>query len=275
MRVWTDVSGKFKVEAEYINLVNGNIILHKTNGCKISVPLSRMCQSDLKFLNINPPIASKDAEYTAKQSKTSALSNATYVPVQANPLKPLSIKLEETMLQTLANRQATTYQGFSWSEFLERAGLTSADASKYARLFVKKKIDKTMIENMKDANFLKNLGVDADGDYIRIARYASSFDKPGDVCSSFEQNVVFKQDPSSNVFKKQSWVVEPILHPQLAEQKSFTNPDPKNNTSFENDHRRNSRFSHHEVLRENNEEELLKRQKEQLIQQTLLLSTLR
>ena len=40
-RTWTDRSGSFKVEAEFIGLKDGKIHLHKLNGVKIAVPVSK------------------------------------------------------------------------------------------------------------------------------------------------------------------------------------------------------------------------------------------
>ena len=50
LRVWYDRSGSFKVEAQFIGLVDGKIHLHKRNGVKVAVPTSKMAMEDLKYV---------------------------------------------------------------------------------------------------------------------------------------------------------------------------------------------------------------------------------
>lgn len=50
LRIWTDRSGSFKVEAQFIKLINGKIHLHKQNGVKIAVPTSKIAVEDLEFV---------------------------------------------------------------------------------------------------------------------------------------------------------------------------------------------------------------------------------
>ncbi|KAF9360983.1 cytoskeletal protein binding protein [Mortierella sp. AD094] len=49
-RMWTDRSGKYKVEAEYLGFHDGKISLHKLNGVKIAVPVREMSQEDINFV---------------------------------------------------------------------------------------------------------------------------------------------------------------------------------------------------------------------------------
>lgn len=49
-RVWTDRTGTFKVEAEFLGFVDGKIHLHKLNGVKIAVPVERMSDRDLDYM---------------------------------------------------------------------------------------------------------------------------------------------------------------------------------------------------------------------------------
>lgn len=48
--MWTDRTGAFKVEAQFLSCANGKIRLFKTNGVKIDVPTEKMCQEDLKYI---------------------------------------------------------------------------------------------------------------------------------------------------------------------------------------------------------------------------------
>lgn len=48
--MWTDRSGKYKVEAEYLGFHDGKISLHKLNGVKIAVPVREMSQEDVAYV---------------------------------------------------------------------------------------------------------------------------------------------------------------------------------------------------------------------------------
>ncbi|CAG8660532.1 5522_t:CDS:2, partial [Acaulospora morrowiae] len=49
-RTWSDRTGAFKVEAQFLQYVDGKVHLHKLNGVKIAVPIERMSKSDLTYL---------------------------------------------------------------------------------------------------------------------------------------------------------------------------------------------------------------------------------
>jgi hypothetical protein len=49
-RWWTDSTGTFKVEAQFIGCSQDKIRLFKTNGVKIEVPMEKMCMDDLKYI---------------------------------------------------------------------------------------------------------------------------------------------------------------------------------------------------------------------------------
>ncbi|OAC97726.1 hypothetical protein MUCCIDRAFT_126133, partial [Mucor lusitanicus CBS 277.49] len=50
IRTWTDRSGSFKVEAQFIDFHNGKLRLHKLNGVKIDVPVEKMCAEDVRWV---------------------------------------------------------------------------------------------------------------------------------------------------------------------------------------------------------------------------------
>src|ERR1700743_1875726 len=50
VRTWTDRSGSFKVEAEFIGLRDEKIHLHKLNGVKIAVPVPKMSLEDIEYV---------------------------------------------------------------------------------------------------------------------------------------------------------------------------------------------------------------------------------
>ncbi|KAI8978550.1 hypothetical protein BDB01DRAFT_799172 [Pilobolus umbonatus] len=51
VRTWTDRSGTFKVDAQFIDLHNNKLRLHKLNGVKIDVPVEKMCPEDIVWVS--------------------------------------------------------------------------------------------------------------------------------------------------------------------------------------------------------------------------------
>lgn len=49
-RTWSDTTGKFKIEARYINHDSTNVMLQRTDGKKVQVPLARLSAPDQAFL---------------------------------------------------------------------------------------------------------------------------------------------------------------------------------------------------------------------------------
>ncbi|CCH47086.1 Actin cytoskeleton-regulatory complex protein [Wickerhamomyces ciferrii] len=50
IRTWEDASGTFKVDAEFLGVVEGKIHLHKTNGVKIAVAATKLSITDLEYV---------------------------------------------------------------------------------------------------------------------------------------------------------------------------------------------------------------------------------
>ncbi|MCA9219751.1 MAG: hypothetical protein KDA71_05450 [Planctomycetales bacterium] len=62
-REFTDASGKFRVEAEYVGMQDGLVLLKKTNGVTIGVPPQRLSAADQEFIRNagNAPMPAGDA----------------------------------------------------------------------------------------------------------------------------------------------------------------------------------------------------------------------
>jgi uncharacterized protein (TIGR03067 family) len=53
-RKWTDASGQFSVEAEFVEIKNGEVFLKKADGVVISVPVSKLSEADRSYLTLRP-----------------------------------------------------------------------------------------------------------------------------------------------------------------------------------------------------------------------------
>ena len=49
-RTWTDATGKFRTEAEYLGLDDGKVKLKKANGKVITVPLEKLSEADQEYV---------------------------------------------------------------------------------------------------------------------------------------------------------------------------------------------------------------------------------
>lgn len=99
VRMWTDRTGAFKVEAQFLTCANGKIRLFKTNGVKIDVPTRKMCVEDLHYIQ------------------------------QETGLKLVEDKSDNIPLGQLNNNR------FTWLDYFKRANLPHTACIQYARSF--------------------------------------------------------------------------------------------------------------------------------------------
>jgi hypothetical protein len=53
LRTWTDVTGRFKVEAELVKVENGQVTLRRANGDRTTLPLEKLSPADQEFVREN------------------------------------------------------------------------------------------------------------------------------------------------------------------------------------------------------------------------------
>ena len=64
VRLWTDDSGSFRVDAQLIEVLDGKVRLLKTNGRQSTVPLDRLSQADRDY--VDQFLAQQDGDYLLK-----------------------------------------------------------------------------------------------------------------------------------------------------------------------------------------------------------------
>jgi len=108
--MWTDRSGKYKVEAEYLGFHDGKISLHKLNGVKIAVPVREMSQEDINYVEkatgmkvtepgfdwydffIKASIATEDALRYSTVFRTEKMDQSILPELSRDVLKGLNVK---------------------------------------------------------------------------------------------------------------------------------------------------------------------------------------
>ncbi|CAG8560162.1 942_t:CDS:10 [Diversispora eburnea] len=144
-RTWTDRTGAFKSEAQFIKYEDGKVHLHKLNGVKISVPVERMCKADLLYLE----------EVTGEKFD----DRTDDIPLAA-------IAAAHRGKETLTNSRRADYD---WFDFFLKADVAHEDAFEYAQAFLLEKMDESSIPDL-NRKLMKGLGV-REGDIIRINKY--------------------------------------------------------------------------------------------------------
>jgi hypothetical protein len=148
IRTWTDRSGSFKVEAEFIALREEKIHLHKLNGIKIAVPVIKMALEDLEFVEREEGVS-------------------------LDEFKPLSdiVRKNSTRQRAphSAGAQVTKKSDYDWFDFFLQCGVDPQICERYAQAFTK---DQMGEENMPDINqpLLRTLGL-KEGDILRVMKF--------------------------------------------------------------------------------------------------------
>jgi actin cytoskeleton-regulatory complex protein SLA1 len=156
-RTWTDRSGSFKVEAQFIGLSDDKIHLHKSNGVKIAVPISKMAPEDLAYvekatgisLDEDTPLGDlkrkKRSENEAEKSRGSKPGASV-----AHPKPP----------------------EYDWFDFFLKAGVGPHQCERYAQNMKKDSMDESNLPDITP-EVLRTLGL-KEGDILRIMKHLDS-----------------------------------------------------------------------------------------------------
>ncbi|KAI1495466.1 hypothetical protein F5X99DRAFT_403453 [Biscogniauxia marginata] len=154
VRVWTDRSKSFSVEAQFLGLKDGKINLHKMNGVKIAVPLAKMAIEDIEYvertlgvsLDEEKPLADVKRAKSARNTSTREAPSAA-VGATVEPAKP----------------------DYDWFQFFLSCEVAVGLCERYAQAFAKDSMDESVLPDV-DATVLRNLGL-REGDIIKVMRH--------------------------------------------------------------------------------------------------------
>jgi len=161
IRTWTDRSGTFKVEAEFIGLRDNKIHLHKLNGVKIAVPVNKMAVEDLEYveratgasLDEDKPLSDIKRQATKKRQKE---KEAERVNGQAR---------SSTAGASVQKPKGVEYD---WFDFFLQCGVNPQICERYANAFSR---DQMGVEVLPEVNeqLLRTLGL-KEGDILRVMK---------------------------------------------------------------------------------------------------------
>ncbi|CAA9964470.1 cytoskeleton assembly control protein [Pyrenophora teres f. maculata] len=151
VRTWTDRSGSFKVEAEFILIKDGKIHLHKVNGVKIAVPVTKMSVEDLEYVERVTGESLDDDKPLSDLKRKSSMA-----PRAKDSRSPTGISLEKK-------------PEYDWFDFFLKCGVNPQICERYARAFSK---DEMTEENIPDItpSVLRTLGL-KEGDILRVMKH--------------------------------------------------------------------------------------------------------
>ncbi|OBZ82343.1 Actin cytoskeleton-regulatory complex protein sla1, partial [Choanephora cucurbitarum] len=140
VRTWTDRSGTFKVQAQFIDFHNGKLRLHKLNGVKIDVPVEKMCPDDIRWV-----------ETHTRQPNTSPDP-----PTPAMPPRP-------------AQTEKKVNERWDWFDWFMMVGIPMQASLQYASSFKAEKLDDSDIQSLTHKQ-MKTLGL-KETHVQRVQRY--------------------------------------------------------------------------------------------------------
>ena len=146
IRTWTDRTGSYKVEAQFLGYSDGEIQLHKLNGVKISVSMQKMSLSDVQYV-----------ERITGQSTSRAQGTAETRDISPPPPKP----------PPESEKPARRIE-FDWFSFFLESGVDYNVCQRYAIAFQRDQMDESILPDI-NAQTLRTLGV-REGDILRIMK---------------------------------------------------------------------------------------------------------
>ncbi|KAG5519651.1 hypothetical protein PMAC_001806 [Pneumocystis sp. 'macacae'] len=177
IKTWTDRTGAFKVDAQFLGVFDNKIHLHKLNGVKISVPLSKMSIEDVLYVE-NITESSKNKQNTDVNSVS---NNSKYCKAKS---KSASNKYESCSALESKNN-------YDWFDFFLSSGVKYNLCQTYATNFESDNLTESNLLDLTSEN-MRTLGIRED-DIIRITRYIREKYKFKDKPDIYESGLEMKK----------------------------------------------------------------------------------
>lgn len=151
VRIWNDRSKSFSVEAQFLALKDGKINLHKMNGVKIAVPVSKMSIEDLEYVERQTGISLDDEKPLSglRKSRSQVLTSSR------ESTSPTRAKFEK--------------KDNDWFQFFLDCEVSVNLCERYSQAFQRDSMDESVLPDI-DATVLRTLGI-REGDIIKIMRF--------------------------------------------------------------------------------------------------------
>ncbi|KAK3995392.1 actin cytoskeleton-regulatory complex protein sla1 [Cladorrhinum sp. PSN332] len=154
VRTWTDRSKSFTVEAQFLGVKDGKLNLHKMNGVRIAVPISKMSVQDLEYVERVTGISLDEDKPLSDLKKRATSSEGS-----RNPRS--SVKVGATVEPKKSS--------YDWFNFFLSCDVQPGLCERYSQAFDRDSMDESVLPDV-DATVLRNLGL-REGDIIKVMRY--------------------------------------------------------------------------------------------------------
>lgn len=157
VRTWTDHSGSFKVEAQFLAVAEGKIHLHKVNGVKIAVPVTKMSPEDLAYVekvtneSIEEHIPVADLIKMKRRSQSEQHKSRSGASI--DPRGPDQPKAPD----------------YDWFDFFLKAGVGPHQCERYSQAMVRDSMDESVLPDIS-TDTLRTLGL-KEGDALKVMKY--------------------------------------------------------------------------------------------------------
>lgn len=147
VRVWTDRSKSFSVEAQFLGMKDGKLNLHKVNGVKIAVPVAKMSVEDLEYVERVTGISLDEDKPLSEVRRSKSRASA-----------PVGATIEQTKKPE-----------YDWFQFFLSCDIQVGLCERYAQAFHRDNMDESVLPDV-DASVLRTLGL-REGDIIKVMRF--------------------------------------------------------------------------------------------------------
>ncbi|KAL7268049.1 cytoskeletal protein binding protein [Rhizina undulata] len=173
IRTWTDRTGSFKVEAQFLGYKDGKIHLHKTNGVKIAVPVSKMSNEDVQYVEKRAGISLEEYKPLADFIKDRQAERKKPQPPEMGITveRPANRASTASALSPALPSPITRQPGkddYDWFEFFLNCGVDVNLCQRYALNFQKDNMDESILPDIT-AEVLRTLGL-KEGDILRVVK---------------------------------------------------------------------------------------------------------
>ncbi|KAK6438449.1 cytoskeletal protein binding protein [Oleoguttula sp. CCFEE 5521] len=158
VRTWTDRSGTFKVEAEFIGLREGKIHLHKLNGVKIAVPVTKMAVEDLEYVEKATGISLDDDKPLSDIKRRST-----------QKAKDRDQRNGASSRTPAAGATVTDKDQEQWFDFFLQCGVNPQICERYASAFARDQMGQEVLPDVNE-QLLRTLGL-KEGDILRVMKF--------------------------------------------------------------------------------------------------------
>lgn len=168
VRQWTDRTGNFKVEAQFIGYKDGKINLHKLNGVKIAVPVGKMALEDLEYVERKAGISLDEVKpvsaFTQKHRKSQ--QPQTGISFGTSSSKP--VPAPAVLLSAGTASTGPKNGSFDWFDFFLSCGVDVNNCQRYATAFERDSMDEAVLEDIQP-EVMRMLGL-KEGDILRVKK---------------------------------------------------------------------------------------------------------